>query len=387
MNKVNAENSSHLKAHNRGVVLKLICSEDNLTRIDISRKTGLAKMTVTNIINEFIDMGYVCESRVYNTTTVGRNPILLDLQENSPRLLGVNISKEKFSAILCDIKLREKRTEEFSGEYAEKYGFVAALEKIIDLFRDELDNVLAIGISSTGAVDTESQKIITSFDFPDVDNLEIGKLIRARYHVPCVFNNDSKSSALAEKLFGKGKDYDNFIVVCPTNGIGSGIVCDDELFQGGSGYVGELGHTSIDYNGNLCHCGNRGCLDTYISIGIVENQLREATNTNLSFAEYCKMENDKRVDEIIKSMLTKLAAALVNQINMLNPKCVILGDKGAFLSDSHLAFLENEINMRKLFGNSRRVQVLRSAFLDKAALVGSACLVLNEMFNGRPLIF
>lgn len=99
-------NNTHLKSRNRGLVLQWIASEDNPSRVEIARHIGLTKMTVTNIVSDWIQAGYVEEKEAAVNATVGRNPIILDIADNAPLAMGLYLSRTAATILLADLKLR-----------------------------------------------------------------------------------------------------------------------------------------------------------------------------------------------------------------------------------------------------------------------------------------
>ncbi len=102
-------------------------------------------------------------------------------------------------------------------------------------------------------------------------NLDWGKsvnlveLVRAHFPVPVAVTNDANAAALGELLFGAARNMRHFMVITLGTGFGSGIVVDSRVLYGAEGMAGELGHTVVDPAGRECHCGKRGCLETYVS--------------------------------------------------------------------------------------------------------------------------
>ena len=93
--------------------------------------------------------------------------------------------------------------------------------------------------------------------------------------------NDANAAALGEKSFGLAKDMKDFIVVTLGTGLGSGIYSSGKLIYGYDGFAGEMGHISIDFDGRLCKCGNKGCLETYVSATGIKTTIEELYKKNI----------------------------------------------------------------------------------------------------------
>lgn len=386
MIKDRGENNRHLKYRNRGLMLKLICTGSGVSRVELSRITGLTKMTVTNITSELMQQGYIMEGSQGQNCNVGRNPILLDLSPDAPKVLGVQIARSHCSAILTDLKMQtlQKKSIPFSREETRE----SLLDKVFSL-TDEMssweNNIVACGVSTVGPLDVKKKMILNPPDFFGITDLPIGDILAERYCMDVLIDNDMNGSALAEKLFGNGKDYANFLYVGIDNGIGSGIISDNVLYQDNSGLVGEFGHIVINFEGEKCICGNRGCLETYASLPVVEHKLRAVTGKELDFATFCQLHDDPLVDAVLCDMADKISCALTNVVNMLNPSAVFIGHYGAFLPEKYLVRMEEWVNRYKLSGSYQTVKIKRSHFGQDAPLMGSVCIVLNRLFNGKIL--
>jgi predicted NBD/HSP70 family sugar kinase len=378
-------NNQNLKYKNRGLLLKLICTCEEPSRIYLSQITGLTKMAVTNIITELMDQGYVTESAASRNSSVGRNPITLVPAPTAPKILGIHLSRDGCTAGLFDLKLRvlAEETESFHGETQESV--FEKLFRVTDgLFAKE-KNILGCGVSVIGPLDAASGTVLNPPNFFGIKNLPLAQLLRERYHLKVMVNNDMNCAALAEKLYGAGKLFHNFLYVGISNGIGSGMITEDMLYQNSSGFVGELGHISIDYHGEACGCGRLGCLECYISTPVILERLQKATGWELSFQEFCQKADDLRVDGILTDMVLKLSYALVNQVNMLNPQAIFIGHEGTFLPDCYLDLLRNEVNQKKFSPTYLKVQVEKSPFGFYAPLYGSVCIVLDRLFESGKL--
>lgn len=384
-------NNSSLKQQNRGLLLKLIATNQCNTRVDLAKASQLTKMSVTNIVSEFMDNGLVEEHPIADTTKmqdrigVGRNPILLEISSQAPTVMGVLINREFCSSVLCDLKLKILKQETIKAEEWDKDSLVQAVFDLIERVKKGSKHVVGIGIGSIGPLDLENGIILNPPNFYGIQNVPIVELVKENFGIPTYLDNQYNCAALAEKYYGFGARYQDFIFLGITNGIGSGIISGGSLYRNASGLASEIGHISIDYQGNPCDCGNRGCLETYASIHIIEKRLRDATGRSLSFEEFCECCNEKEVDEILADMMEKISFGLVSAVNMLSPQAIILGHEGVFLPDKYLSMLQSQINERKISRNYAYTDVIRPYFGSTSHLVGSACLIMNEMFRGKIL--
>ena len=381
-------NNTTLKQQNRGLILKLIVTGECESRIELAKRTGLSKMAVTNIISEFIEQNLVEEKECVRIQGKGRNPIKLCLSSKAPKMIGVHIYRGECSVILCDFQLHilQRRsfpvTEENHGRLLE-YLF-QEIDEILD--RIPRTEICGIGIGALGPVDVGKGRILNPPNFYGMKNIDIVSVLKERYDMPVFFDSQYDGAALAEKFFGNGRDVEDFVFVGLANGIGSGIISQGTIYRDYSGFTSELGHVSIDWNGRVCSCGRKGCLETYISSPVIARKLCQITGWEKSFREFCQIdlsEYAKEADQVLEDMMEKLACGLVNLTNLFNPQKVIIGHEGYWIPDRYICHLENDINERKLLADYHQIRVEKSYFGEDAHIIGCACSLLTEIFAGR----
>lgn len=381
MTKKTGMNNQNLKYQNRGLLLRLLCTHDGVSRIQLAQRTGLTKMTVSNIIAGLMEQDYVVERAPERNAGVGRNPIILDISPGAPKVLGVQLGREGVTAVLFDLKLRilKKEEEPFAQENTDS--ILQKLFRAVDRIRIQESNILGCGVSVVGSLDVGSGVVLNPPNFFGVSNLPLRRLLSNHMGLPVELNNDMNCAALGEKLFGAGREFHNFLYVGLSTGIGSGIIENDGLYQNSSGFAGELGHTSIDCNGPECGCGNRGCLEEYVGMPVIEARLREATGQAGDFASFCAQTEDPHVDVVLSDVIEKITRALVNAVNLLNPQAILVGHNGTHLPARYLEQMERELNRRKFSQDYLKIRVKKSRFGMDSSLYGSGCLALRQLFE------
>lgn len=383
MKKGNGKNSITSKQFNRGIIFQLLATETCNTRIELSRRTGLAKATVTNIVAEFMEKGIVQECEEELTEVCGRNPIILKIADQAPKIIGILVFRTNIQAVLCslDMQIIRKETIEFTELTGDT--LIDHACKLIDRMIKDEKKILGIGIASIGPVDFRNGIILNPPRFYGVKNVAIKEAVQKKYDLPVFFDHDNNCAALAEKLFGIGKAEQDFLMLAVSNGIGSGFVSGGEVFHSYRGVETELGHVSINYKGLPCSCGNRGCLEMYASSYVIREKLNQLTGFNLSYADYFKINDRPDVEEILDEMIQDISTALVSIINMLQPELIVLGYDSIDWPDSYVMKLEKMINERKIAQDGWNIPIKKAHFGKDAQLVGAAALVVNSVFKGN----
>ena len=393
-------NNKLLKQKNRGLLLKLIATGECSSRIELAQKTGLAKMTVSNIVSEFIESGILEEREKLQTDTKGRNPVQLSIAQGAPKLLGVHVYREEYSVILCDLmlhiikKISVPITEENADTLVQE--LLGKIDEMLAAFPEE--KILGIGIGAIGPDDLIRGRILKPTDFHGIHDLDLKKEIAEHTHLPVYFDSESNAAAMAEKYYGSGNDCEDFIYINLANGVGTGLVVNGKLYSNTSGMTCEFGHVSIDWKGRVCSCGGRGCLETYISRKVLEEELAYAAGEKKSFRVFCEEMNhalerqragavftdrETKMDQVFRDMAEYLACGITNFVNGLNPRKVIDGYDGYWIPDIYLKLAERLANERLLTRRYRKIQVVKSCFGSEAAIYGSAASLLTAIFEGE----
>lgn len=382
-------NNTHLKYRNRGIVLRLIANEP-LSRIEITKKMGLTRMAITNIVSELISEDYIVEGETAENAQVGRNPIMLNVSPLSPLVAGVHIARNALFAILTDIRLSALYIDELPLQDETEESLKEKLCLILDrlfAYREEkmpARKILGIGVSAPGPLDPKEGMLLNPQDFFFIENLPIKSFLEERYRMPVFTENDMNASALAELLRGSAQNCSNFLYLGITNGIGAGIVVDHRIYGKDSISVGEIGHMCINFNGPTCSCGNKGCLETYATMPILLERLKEASGKeSVALTDFEELSEDENCHKIFMDVTGKLSHALINAVNLLDSDCVVIGHEGVFLPEKYLKEIQNRIEKRILATGHKSVPVYPSAFSLGSPVYGSAAVVLNRLFEGE----
>ncbi|PLX17263.1 MAG: glucokinase [Salinivirgaceae bacterium] len=209
--------------------------------------------------------------------------------------------------------------------------------------------------------------------------------------VPIKLTNDANAAALGEKLFGKGKDIDDFVTITLGTGVGSGFIVKGELMYGHDGMAGEAGHTVVDPNGRKCACGRRGCLETYVSAsGIVrtaaellsihhfKSKLAEIPFNELQSKHIAQIaeEGDEVAKEVFEVTGRTLGMKLADIVAISSPKAIFIA--GGVVKAGELLLKpvrENlEANLLNIYKGKVTVETSGLPGID-SAILGAAALV------------
>jgi N-acetylglucosamine repressor len=252
------------KTYNSQLVLKTIYDRGQISRAEVARLTDLTRTSVSDIVTELQDKGLVEEVGV-GASVGGRAPILLSVVNNALHVIGVDLGADAFRGALVDLRHEVQRTVALpvSGPAG-----AAALDRLYALLDALLAGaerpVLGIGIGTPGLVDTASGVVLRAVNLEWRD-LPLRALLQERYRLPVYVANDSQLAAMAHYMAGGAQTGGSLVVIKSGHGIGAGVVLNGQIFPGDGFGAGEIGHVTLVADGDLCRCGNRGCLETLVS--------------------------------------------------------------------------------------------------------------------------
>ncbi|MGJ1265667.1 ROK family protein [Sphingobacterium spiritivorum] len=379
------------------LILSILYYNKSHSIADLSIKTRKSIPSISKIINELYFNQIITEDG-YAPSTGGRRPTTYKINSKLNKyILSIAIDQHYSRAVIFDLS-NEARTPVFEVE-SNLNNPDTAFQHIIDLIKKTLghdnyssDNVLGIGISMPGFVDSK-QGTNGSYKDKHGNLYHIKREIENRFQIPTFLENDSTAIAIAEHYFGKAKDISHALVINIGWGVGLGIIVDNKLFRGYSGYAGEFSHIPLSDSDKLCSCGKRGCLEVEASLSaavqFAEERLQNGENSILSQ----QLTNDKPGnsrfliqsaldgDQLAVFALAKsgymLGKGIATLIHILNPQRIILSGRGSQAGSILMPQIQTAINEFCIPKIAQNTVIKVSDLTDKAQLIGSACIVLE----------
>ena len=388
MMKKSGTNSTNMKLDNRRLILSII-RKNPISRAELARKTGLTRATVTLLIDEIVNIGIVMET-VTARADFGRKPVLLDLNPSSYYIVGVYISREGCSVGVVNIK--GELLLQHEAEFEVKSNFDENINNIIEGIKKVMadsglaeDKLLGIGVSSPGPVDINNGIILNPPNFDAWHNMNIVGELKKTFQYDIFLDNNASSLTLAEKNYGRGVEFSNFMLMVVDTGIGAGIIINDKLYRGVGGFGSEIGHTSIDLNGRVCNCGNIGCIEAYASMPAVISDIQQYDKSIKSWKQVIDKasEGDKFCAETIIKEARYLSVGIVNVMNLLELEAIILTGDISYKSKLLIDKISEDVNNFAITRNIHKFQVLNSPIKEESKVVSAAAIILEKFFRGE----
>ena len=319
------KNHSLIKSINRAVVLNKIRTKSPISRSQIAKETELDKKSITNFVTMLLKEGLVQETGKIGASA-GRPSTMLTFTDKF--VSGIYVSPDFVEVIVIDlygrIDFHNKIKYDVKNDLnAVKSAFNKAVKGIFT--NHKAVDMLGVGVSFPGIIDFEKNMIIEAVNMTCLEGIDYSEEFTI-HGIDVFYEHSPHCSALAHKWFGSGKNFSDFMVLDITNGIGAGIINNRRLFHGAGNYAGEIGHITIEKDGEKCRCGNKGCLEAYASEDIIIEKISKfipvtAENLEDKIQEVLANEECKN---ILKETALQLAQALATTVNLLSPKVIVL---------------------------------------------------------------
>jgi len=366
----------------RMAVLALLGRDGPASRAAIARELDLSPATVSQVTRRLIEQGVV-EPLYFAPSEGGRPGQLLGLVGDAGRAIGVKLAADHIVTVevRLDGQVLSTRTEAFDALSPD------AVEKLAQSVETSGDpgetKLLGVGVCVPGVVAHPDGGEVTAEVLGWV-SMPIGRYLRRRTGVPVIVENDVKALAVAERLFGGGRNRRNFVVVTVGRGVGFASVANGVVHRGAAGGAGEVAHVVLSANGPLCACGQRGCLESYIGAAGLVAAGRAAgalgPGQGLESLEALAQQGEPRAREVFAHAGQRLAQAMAGPIAALNPEVVLIAGEGTRSWQHWDAGFRSSL-ARRLPAWMRNIAVEVDDWDESSWARGAAALVLATPFD------
>lgn len=317
-----------MKKQNKTFVLDLIKNMAPISRMEISKMTKMSPTSITRIVGELQEQGFVKETKLV-TSGVGRKAVLLDVCGDVLFTIGVELDKSVLKIGVVNYLGEMINLQTYVRNPLESYevtvqNIASKVNSIIELNVIPIDKIIGLAVGLPGSIDYENG-IVRVAEQLRWKNVHLSRDLSELTSLNVVIDNELKMKIIAENTVGKAKDSKSTILVGIGSGIGSAILLNGEVHRGESNNAGEIGHTVIDPNGNVCNCGKFGCLCTYISEGAIladAKKMKDVSSIDDVFSAF--RNGESWALNILDRTATYIALAISNLACLYEPECIIL---------------------------------------------------------------
>jgi glucokinase len=262
-----------------------------------------------------------------------------------------------------------------------------------------------IGIVAPGPIEPQRGEIIYAPNIPSLRNIPLAHIVKERYGLPSLAENDANAAGLAEALFGAGVGHRYVFYVTVSTGIGTGLVIDGQIYGGKDGMAVEAGHVTIDHHGPVCNCGRRGCIEAFASGTAITRRTREklmrvpcpemrtgvdSTSRILELADgsldkitpiivsRAAREGDQLARDIIVETARHLSVWLGGMINIFDPNIIVIGGGVSLIGDMLFDVIRKETPKHSIIPKAADVLIVPAKLENDVGILGAAALFVQN---------
>ncbi len=385
----------YTKAHNTQLVLRTIYGAGEISRADVARLTGLTRTTVSDVVTELMREGLVAEFGTAPSSR-GKPPIMLRMVDDSRHLIGIDLADNEFRGAVINLRGQVVQRVRLPIYDRDGEAALALVYNLVDqLVQMASSPVVGIGIGTPGLIDAKG--VVVNAVNLDWHNLSLGEMLKARYGLPVCVANDSQVAALAEYTFGDSRDIANLVVIMVSRGTGAGIVLNRQLYYGDRFGAGEIGHVVVVENGELCRCGNHGCLETVASGRAIIRRAQALAQESPHSIFYSTGTPPKEIDaeavvqafnagdEALRQAVAEagryLGVAVANLVGVLSVQKIVIAGSVAPFAPTLLEQIREEMQQRCLPALAQSTRIETTKLGSDIVVLGAAALLLAKEFG------
>lgn len=356
------------KPFNRRIVLETIRLHGPITRAEIAERVGLTIQTVANITRELERRGFVLAKREQPKGR-GSPAASLTMDPDAGFAIGIDVTPRSVEAALVnlvgEVIGHDKRDISHVAPDTAFDVIAAMVGKLTELRRR--DRMLGVGLAMPGPFDVESMSFVGPTTLEGWKGVSVRQRLAAATGLRAFIEVDLAAAAYGEQLYGHGNRLRDFYYLYLGVGLGGCMVHDGRALRGAWGNAGEIGHVPVVPDGEPCPCGNRGCLERYLSLEAYERRTKEIG-----------------VEAWLDEVAPLLRAAVVTIENLFDPTTIVLGGIApkellVRLADA-VEPLPNSVAVRR---NRRVDRLILTAAGPHAVLSGAAALAVSGALSPR----
>jgi glucokinase-like ROK family protein len=406
MNSFRTGNQGSLRQQNLSGIMHYLYENAPISRTELATLTGLNKTTVSSLINELLENQFVREIGIDQPNTAGRRSVLLNVNPSRGCILSGEIGVDFISIICADfaaeIVWRHREEVKLPSSQSE------IINRTLDLLKrgaeygeSKVGPLLGLTVAVPGLVDWRSGYLIIAPNLGWQD-VPLRDILEENFQTQVFLDNDVTLAALGEQYFGAAEGHSEVLYISVGVGLGGGLVLEGQLYNGSAGFAAEVGHMTMDPDGEDCKCGSRGCWETQISewalFRYIKQSVEAGDSTVLMEMTGGDLQN-LRVPMVVEAARANDAVALQafekigrymgigfgSLVNVLNPDLIVFGGPLSVASDYILETLLREMKSRTLCWKVQQTEVVVSRFGPNATVMGGIAKVYREVL-ANPVV-
>ncbi len=371
-----------LREANRSRIVEALKHHGHLTQVELAGSTGLSPATISNIVKELSMSGVV---RTSTTSRSGKRATEVTLMRRQGLVAGLHFSNRHLRVAISDIESTVVAENHLPLSLDHRHDreldrAAVLLSNMLETLGATLTDILAVGVGLPGPIDTRTGMISTIGLLRGWEGVRIADALTDRIGCPVFVDNEADLGALAETRSGAARGARGTAYIRVGHTISAGLVIGGAVFHGTTGKAGQIGHVTIDENGPICKCGNRGCLDTLAGGAALLDLFRDDPGMQRIRDLLVRADRgEPSARRVIADAGRHIGIAAASLCNLFDPERLVIGGELAQAGETLLAPLRHALERSALAGSGGFPDVLQGELGERAELVGCLALAIENV--------
>lgn len=374
-----------------------------LSKPEICRLTNMTTPTISRIIDELMEEGWVID-RGQGPSIGGKRPHIFSLNPDSAYIMGVDIGRDYLKVAIFNLQkeiigkigvypsVLESQNNEATLRYIKE-----KIDETLATLRIPYSKIKVAGFALPGLVDSNG----TSHTYLTFEDTNIKTVLEEMLHIPVFLDNDSMIMALAEHSFGVAKGASHALCININECIGLGMILNSQPYSGCMGMAGEFGHIRISGLETPCYCGKAGCLETVASgraiVKAAQEAIAKGTKTiittlndgkiTLSSVIQAARQDDIFAIDLLQKAGEKIGEGLSTLIHLFNPELIVIGGEITASGDLIIAPIRQILNKYTLARLKNQCEIKMSNLNNQACILGTLMVVMKHLYYDSESTF
>ncbi|MET2010054.1 ROK family transcriptional regulator [Microbacterium chocolatum] len=371
-----------LREANRARVIESLKRHGRLTQVELAGITGLSPATVSNIVKELTASGLLHTSF---TSRSGRRATLVSLARQVGLVAGVHFSSRHLRIAIADATRTTVTQTTLPLPLDHRHD--AELDRLSLLLGDMMESLggsvsdlLAVGLALPAPIDPRTGMVSTPGLLRGWEGIDVAESLTSRIGRPVHVDSEANLGGLAEAREGSGRASRSSVFIRIGHTISAGIIVDGDLFRGVNGKAGQIGHVTLDENGPICRCSNRGCLETYAAGPALlslfpPGEGMQRLGDLLQAAE----SGDGSSRRVIADAGRHIGVAAASLCNLFDPELIIVGGELGLAGELLMAPMRHSLERTALTSADGLPEIVEASFGEWAETRGAIATALDQV--------
>jgi predicted NBD/HSP70 family sugar kinase len=367
---------------NRLRVLDAVRENGALTQVEIAGVTGLSPASVSNLVRELDAAGAV---RLSPSIRNGRRAVQVSFAASHGLVAAIVFGDRDVRVAIGTggAEIVSHKRMPLPAEHAADEGMDRGARLLYELVHNSahtMSEVRAVGVGLPAPIDRVTGQVGSEGILPGWRGVPVAQALEDALGTRVLLDNTANLAALGESKFGALQGISTGVFIKASYGVGAGLIIGGELFRGSAGTAGEIGHVTIDEDGPICRCGNRGCLDTFVGSQAVLGALRDSHGA-LTLRDVISraLDGDPGCRRVLEDSGRHIGVAAAGLVNLLNPEVICLGGQVARVGEIILEPIREAIERCAIPSAAASVEVRTSMLAAEDADVLGALALADQV--------